>query len=439
MLNTKLPPQDLEAEKSVLGAILIDAEAIFRIADILHEESFYAAENQVIYQAMRQLYEQSKSIDVVTISDQLKKNGELKKAGGSARLVELANEVLSSANVVEYAKIVAANFLRRRLITIGSDIVQMAFDDSKEARELMDHVEQEIFAVAGADGGRNFIHIKELLAETFERIDKIRQSGAAFQGLSTGLIAVDNILSGMHSSNLLILAARPGTGKTAFALNIAQFLAVKQKKKVAFFSLEMSKDELIERMLTNQADVDAFKIKTGRLDANFDIPKLSEAMAILAEADIFIDDTPGQSIYDMRTQARRLMMQQQNDFLIVDYLQLAHGRTKDNRVLEVGEISQGLKNIARELRIPVLALSQLSRQVENRGADKAPQLSDLRESGSIEQDADVVLFLYRKNDQIHDLVDVKVAKHRNGPIGETQVAFIGNKMRFADLDVSHQI
>jgi replicative DNA helicase len=216
-------------------------------------------------------------------------------------------------------------------------------------------------------------------------------------------------------------------------------LAVKEKKKVAFFSLEMSKEELVDRLLANQADVDSFKMKTGRLDSNFDIPKLSDAMGVLAEADIFIDDTPGVSIYDMRTQARRLMMQHQIDFLVVDYLQLAHGRTKDNRVQEVAEISQGLKNIARELRIPVLAISQLSRQVENRGRDKAPQLSDLRESGSIEQDADVVVFLYRKNEEIREIVDVKVAKHRNGPVGETAVAFIGSKMRFADLDLTHQI
>lgn len=329
--------------------------------------------------------------------------------------------------------------MRRRLISLGAQMSQMGFDDSKEARDLMDQAEQEIFAVAQSRKDRAFVHIKDTLAESFERIDRIRQSGAAFQGLSTGFMALDNILSGMHNSNLIILAARPATGKTALALNIAHFLAVKQKKKVAFFSLEMSKEELVDRMLVNQADVDAFKMKTGRLDPNFDIPKLSEAMGVLAEADIFIDDTPGMSIYDMRTEARRLMMQYKIDFLVVDYLQLAHGRTKDNRVQEVAEISQGLKNIARELKIPILALSQLSRQIENRSGEKAPQLSDLRESGSIEQDADVVLFLYRKNEDIRDIVDVKVAKHRNGPVGDTSLAFIGNKMRFADLDVTHTI
>ncbi len=435
----KLPPQDLEAEKGLLGSILIDAEAIFRVADIVNEEAFYLSEHQIIYKAMRQLYENNQPIDVVTLSARLKKNGELKKAGGTAKLAELADNTLTSSNATQYAKLVTEMAMRRRLISLGSQMSQMGFDDSKEAKDLMDQAEQEIFSVAQARRDKSFIHIKDTLAESFERIDRIRQSGAAFQGLSTGFMTIDNILSGMHDSNLIVLAARPATGKTAFALNIAHYLAVKQKKKVAFFSLEMSKEELVDRMLVNQADIDAFKMKTGRLDENYEIPKLSEAMGVLAEADIFIDDTPGLSIYDMRTQARRLMMQYKIDFLIVDYLQLAHGRTKDNRVQEVGEISQGLKNIARELKIPVLAISQLSRQVENRGGDKAPQLSDLRESGSIEQDADVVIFLYRKNEEVRDIVDVKVAKHRNGPVGETSLAFIGNKMRFADLDVTHTI
>lgn len=439
MADYKLPPQDLEAEKFLLGSILIDQDAVFKVADIVSEESFYLPEHQIIYKAMRQLYEGNQPIDVVTLSAQLKKNSDLKKAGGTAALAALADNVLTSANAVQYAKIVQETAMRRRLITLGSQMSQMGFDDSKEARDLMDQAEQEIFAVAQSRKEQAFVHIKDTLAESFERIDKMRQSGAAFQGLSTGFMAVDNILSGMHDSNLLILAARPGTGKTALALNIAHFLAVKQKKKVAFFSLEMSKEELVDRMLVNQADVDAFKMKTGRLDPNFDIPKLSEAMGVLAEADIFIDDTPALSIYDMRTQARRLMMQYKIDFLVVDYLQLAHGRTKDNRVQEVAEISQGLKNIARELKIPVLALSQLSRQIENRAGEKAPQLSDLRESGSIEQDADVVIFLYRKNEEMHDIVDVKVAKHRNGPIGDTSLAFIGSKMRFADLDVTHTV
>lgn len=437
MPDVKLPPQDLEAETSLLGAILIDTDAIYKVADIVSEDHFYSSEHQLIYKAMRELYEQNKPIDVLTLSDQLKKNKQLKNVGGSAKLAQIANGSITSANIVAYANIVKEMATRRRLINLGAQMSEMGFDDGKAVQELMDQAEQEIFSVSMSREGQKFIHIKDTLEESFNRIEQIQRSGAAFQGLPTGLTGVDNILSGMLPSNLIILAARPATGKTAFALNIASNLAIKHKKKVAFFSLEMSKEELVDRLIVNQADVDAFKLKTGRLTTDFDIPKISEAMGVLAEADIFIDDSPGLSIFDMRTQARRLMMQQHIDLLIVDYLQLAHGRTKDNRVQEVSEISQGLKNIARELKIPVIALSQLSRQVENRGGDKVPQLSDLRESGSIEQDADVVIFLYRKNDDVRDIVDVKIAKHRNGPVGNVSVAFIGNKMRFADLDVSH--
>ncbi|MBQ6449387.1 replicative DNA helicase [bacterium] len=435
----KLPPQDLEAETSLLGAVLIDPEAIYKVADIVSEDQFYANEHQLIFKAMRELYEQNKPIDVVTLSDQLKKNKELKKVGGSAKLAEIANGTITSANVVTYATIVKDAATRRRLISLAAQMGDESFDAGITTQDLMDKVEQEIFSVSMSREGQKFVHIKDTLEESFNRIEQIQRSGAAFQGLPTGLTGVDNILSGMLPSNLIILAARPATGKTAFALNIASNLAIKHKKKVAFFSLEMSKEELVDRLIVNQADVDAFKLKTGRLTTDFDIPKISEAMGVLAEANIFIDDSPGLSIFDMRTQARRLMMQQHIDLLIVDYLQLAHGRTKDNRVQEVSEISQGLKNIARELKIPVIALSQLSRQVENRGGDKVPQLSDLRESGSIEQDADVVIFLYRKNDDVRDIVDVKIAKHRNGPVGNVSVAFIGNKMRFADLDVTHNV
>jgi len=437
MPDAKLPPQDLEAETSLLGAVLIDTEAIYKVADIVNEDHFYSREHQLIFKAMRQLYEQNKPIDVVTLSDQLKRNKDLKKVGGSAKLAEISNESITSANIVTYANIVKDAATRRRLIALSAQMGDQSFDSGITVQDLMDQVEQEIFSVSMSREGQKFVHIKDTLEESFNRIEQIQRSGAAFQGLPTGLTGVDNILSGMLPSNLIILAARPATGKTAFALNIASNLAIKHKKKVAFFSLEMSKEELVDRLIVNQADVDAFKLKTGRLTTDFDIPKISEAMGVLAEADIFIDDSPGLSIFDMRTQARRLMMQQHIDILIVDYLQLAHGRTKDNRVQEVSEISQGLKNIARELKIPVIALSQLSRQVENRGGDKVPQLSDLRESGSIEQDADVVIFLYRKNEDVRDIVDVKIAKHRNGPVGNVSVAFIGNKMRFADLDITH--
>jgi len=270
------------------------------------------------------------------------------------------------------------------------------------------------------------------LVESFERLDELQRSGSELRGLATGFNDLDRTLAGLQKSNLIILAARPGMGKTAFALNIAQHAAVKSKKKVGIFSLEMSKEELVDRLLVNQADIDAWKLKTGRLDQQ-DFLKLSDAMGVLADASLFIDDTPGLSIYEMRTKARRLMAEQQIDLLVVDYLQLARGRNVENRVQEVGEISQGLKNIARELRVPVLALSQLSRAIENRG-EKLPQLSDLRESGSIEQDADVVMFLYHKDENMREATTLKIAKHRNGPVGEVDLFFRGDRIKFYGME-----
>ncbi|MDR0462796.1 MAG: replicative DNA helicase, partial [Pseudomonadales bacterium] len=337
----KLPPHNLEAENSVLGSILIDSDAIFKVADIISEKSFYQPAYQIIYKAMRVLYESNQPIDAVTLTNQLKKTKELKTVGGSAVIAGLANDIVTSANVAEYAKIVSETAVKRHLISLGSEMTELAFDEGKEVVDILDEAEQKIFSVSQSKKGRSFIHIKDTLAESFERIDQMQRNGDAFQGLPTGFTEVDNVLAGMHPSNLIILAARPGTGKTAFALNIAHHLSIKEKKKVAFFSLEMSKEELVDRLLVNQADVDAFKMKTGRLDPAFDIPKIAEAMGVLAEAEIFIDDTPGLSIFEMRTQARRLMAAHNIDFLVVDYLQLASGRTKDNRVTEVAEISQG--------------------------------------------------------------------------------------------------
>ena len=279
---------------------------------------------------------------------------------------------------------------------------------------------------------RAFIPLKDTLVESFDRIDELQKSGGELRGVATGFQDVDRMLAGLQKSNLVILAARPGMGKTAFALNIAHNAAVLGKKKIGFFSLEMSREELVDRLLVSQADIDAWKLKTGRLDQQ-DFLKLSDAMGVLAEAEMFIDDTPGMSIYEMRTKARKLMAEHEIDLLLVDYLQLAHGRTHDNRVQEVAEISQGLKNIARELRIPVLALSQLSRAIESRG-EKSPQLSDLRESGSIEQDADVVMFLYHKDDDIREQVTLKIAKHRNGALGEVELFFRGDRVRFYGME-----
>lgn len=428
----KQPPHDTDAEVAVLSAMLIDPSAVITVTELLKAEHFYGGNHQAIYEAMVALYDKRTPIDVVTVTDQLKKNKKLSVAGGSAGVAELAGKVSSASNIGSYAQIVRELGIKRQLISLAGKIGDLAFDQAKELTDVIDTVEQEVFAVSRDKQHKSFTPIKEALTESFERLDELQKNGGDLRGVPTGFADVDGILAGLQKSNLIILAARPGMGKTSFALNMAQNIAVKAKRRVGFFSLEMSKEELVDRLLVAQADIDAWKLKTGKLEQQ-DFLKLSDAMGVLAEANIFIDDQPGLSIFEMRTRARRLMMEQAIDVLFVDYLQLAHGQTKDNRVQEVGEVSQGLKNIARELKIPVIALSQLSRAIESRG-DKAPQLSDLRESGSIEQDADVVSFLYRKDDDLREAVTLRIAKHRNGPLGEVELFFRGDRIRFYGME-----
>jgi replicative DNA helicase len=431
-MKAKVPPHDLAAEVSVLGSILIDSDAIINVAEILMADDFYEPSHQLIYEAMVALFEQRKPIDAVTLASQLKKTKNLKTSGGPAAIAQLTNEVSTSSNVVHYANLVAEGSMRRSIIRTAAELGELAFDESQEARDILDTTEQKIFAISQKQDRDAFIPIKDTLSQSFERLDEMQRNPNSMRGIPTGLADLDNILAGFGKSNMIILAARPGMGKTALSLNIAQHIAVHEKKKVGIFSLEMSKEELVDRLLVSQADIDAWRLKTGRLDQQ-DFMKLSDAMGVLADSDIFIDDKPGMSIFEMRTKARRLAMEHGLDFLVVDYLQLAHGRTRDNRVQEVAEISQGLKNIARELRIPVLALSQLSRAIESRG-EKTPQLSDLRESGSIEQDADAVMFLYRKDDEIRESVNLKIAKHRHGSVGDIDLYFRGDRMKFYGLE-----
>ncbi len=431
-MATRLPPHDLSAEASVLGAIMIDPDAIIKVADILKPESFYDPKHQYIYEAMQSLFDKRQPIDAVTLSGQLKKMKKTNEAGGVATLTELSSRVATSANVLQYAKTVAELAVKRFVISLAGEVTTLAFDDAEEAPAVLDMLEQRVFSLSQENTAKAFLPIKDTLAESFERLDELQRSGGEIRGVPSGFQDLDKMLAGFQKSNLIILAARPGMGKTAFTLNVAQHVAVVARKKVGIFSLEMSREELVDRMLVAQADIDAWRLKTGRLDQQ-DFLKLSDAMGVLADAQIFIDDTPGISIFEMRTKARRLMIEHQIDMLVVDYLQLAQGRTKDNRVQEVAEISQGLKNIARELKIPVIALSQLSRAIESRG-EKTPQLSDLRESGSIEQDADVVMFLYRKDDDIREAVSLKIAKHRNGSVGDIDLYFRGERIKFYGME-----
>lgn len=435
----KLPPHDLQAERSVLGAILIDQSAINLVFEFLKPQHFYQSEHRMIFSSMLTLFEKQKPIDLVTLQDELKKDGTLKKIGGSGYLSDLINTVPTSAYVEHYAHIVKDNYTKRKLIEIASRMVEKSFDGLGDTKKLLDEAEKEIFALSQEHLHQDFAELKDVLAESFERLEEFIKAGAKLRGIPTGYAQIDNLLAGFHNSNLIILAARPGIGKTTLALNMALNLASQEKLPVGFFSLEMSKEELVDRLLVGKADIDAWRLKTGRL-SDEDYKKLTEAMGELSEAPIFIDDTPGISIHEMRTKARKLKVEKGLRLLIVDYLQLADaGRRLDSRVTEVSLISQGLKNLARELKIPVLAVSQLSRAVEQRGTKK-PQLADLRESGAIEQDADVVAFLYQEEESEEllepnkRLIKFYVAKHRNGPTGELDLMFRSDRVRFYGVE-----
>lgn len=440
----KTPPNDIQAEKSVLGAILIDSSAVGLVAEFLKSNQFYQHEHQLIYTAMLKLFEKQSPIDIITLKNQLQSDGELKNAGGKEYLSELLNTVPTAAYIEQYGIIVKSLYTKRKLIEVASRSVEKAFENTGEISELIDNVESEIFALAQEHQHRDFIELKEIVYQRFEELEEFRKTGATTRGIPTGFAPLDNKLSGFIPSNLIILAARPGVGKTSFALNIALHVALNEKKGVGFFSLEMSKEELVDRLLVGQADIDAWRLKTGKLSDD-DTRRLMKAMGELAEAPIYIDDTPGLSILEMRTKARKLKSEKGLDLIIVDYLQLANaGKRFDSRVQEVSYISQGLKNLARELKTPVLSLSQLSRGVEQRGVKK-PVLSDLRESGAIEQDADVVMFIYRE-DESDDLLDstqrmmkIDIAKHRSGATGEIDLMFRGDRIKFYPVDKSHDL
>src|SRR5574344_771709 len=383
----KLPPSYEEAEICVLGAILIDNDAVLAVSEFLRPEHFYNNNYGKIYEAMMKLYEDRMPIDIVTVSEKLRETKLLKRIGGKAFLTRLASEVPTAANVDSYGRIIKSLSAKRELISAAGRITEKAFDEALPTDQLLDLAEQEIFSLSQRHLKSIPTSLKVVLTASFDRLDELQKMGTGLRGVPTGFKGLDNILAGMQDSNLLILAARPGVGKTAFGLNIARYVAVEKKLPVCVFSLEMSKEELVDRLLVRQGMIDAWKLKTGQLSVN-DFDSLSEAMGILADAPLYIDDTPGLTVTELRTKARRLQVDKGIKFIVVDYLQLMHGSTRDNRVQEVSEISQGLKNLARELKVPVLALAQLSRAMEARGG--RPRLSDLRESGSIEQDADVV-------------------------------------------------
>ena len=369
--NLRVPPHSAEAEASVLGALLLDKDAIIAVAEFLLPDDFYDERHKDIYEAILSLYEERVPVDVLTVATRLKKTKALKRVGGASYLTDIANKVPTAAHVEHYGKIVKDQSVKRSLMKAATKLVEFSLDEGITSADLLDKAESEVFSLSQKNVKNAFTSVRDTLAESFDRLDELHKQDGGLRGVSTGFIDLDNATAGLQKSNLIILAARPGVGKTAFALNIAQHATVKNKKNVGFFALEMSKEEMVDRLLVAEADIDAWRLKTGKLDEN-DFTKLSNAMGVLAEAPLYIDDTPALSILEMRTKARRLQIEHGLDLIVVDYLQLARSRNLENRVQEVSEISQGLKNLARELKIPVLALSQLSRGVESRNI-KMPQ------------------------------------------------------------------
>lgn len=438
------PPQNTEAEASLLGSILIDSDAIVKIADHIGSADFFDKRHERIYEAVMQLYEKRKAIDILTLADQLKNNGYLDVVGGAAYLTELTNFVPTAAHVEQYADIVAQKAMRRRLISASQEMADLGFDESKALNELIEEAESRLFEVSQQHVKQSVVSLEAILAESFDRLDDLHKDKKKLRGIPTGFKDLDNILAGLQRSDLFILAARPSMGKTALALNLAHNVAVDAKEPVLVFSLEMSKEQLVDRLLAMESGVDAWALRTGNLtDADFE--KIGQAMGTLSEAPIFIDDTPGITVSDMRTKARREAHQRPLGLIIVDYLQLMSGggrySSEGNRVQEISEISRGLKGVARELNVPLIALSQLSRSVESR-SPQIPQLADLRESGSIEQDADVVAFIYREEyynpeTDRKKITDIFIKKHRNGPTGAIELYFDNEKQRFRSLDTRH--
>ncbi|MEI9966892.1 MAG: replicative DNA helicase [Candidatus Moraniibacteriota bacterium] len=444
--HLRLPPQNLEAEASVLGSLMLDKDAIIRVADIVKVGDFYKDSHNAIYETMLALYEEREPIDVLSLANRLEERNELERVGGSAYLASLVNSVPSATNVAHYAKVVQKKSLLRRLIAAASEIVEMGYDESEDVQKVLDEAEQKLFSISQKYLKQDFVPIKSILETAFNRIDELHKGDHAFRGVPTNFPDLDNLLAGLQKSDLIILAARPSVGKTTLALDIARQIGIHSKVPVGIFSLEMGSDQLVDRMIAAQAQVDLWRLRTGKLSTegpDNDFERISDAMGILAQAPIFIDDSGSLNIMEMRTMARRLQAEHHLGLIIVDYLQLMEGRSRsgDNRVQEISEISRGLKQLARELDIPVIALSQLSRAVESR-PDQIPKLSDLRESGSIEQDADVVMFLYREDRVKPDtpnknIADIIVAKHRNGPVGKIQLYFEENSTTFKSLEKIH--
>lgn len=437
-MDIKLPPQNLEAEKSVLGAILLDPEAIYKVSEIVFVEDFYDKVNKLIYASCIELFSGQEAVDVLTLSSLLKKKKKLSVIGGVKFLSDLVSSVPTSAHVEEYANLVKDASIRRRIISLAGKLEKMSYQEDNELTDLLNEAEKSLIHISETSSRSDFVHVSTLLEEAYERAEELSRNPGSVRGIPTGFAYLDKLLGGFQKSDLIILAARPSVGKTALQLDISRYAAINAKKTVAIFSLEMSNAQLMDRILAMQAEIGLWDLRTTGNIKDESFPKISDAMGLLSETNLYIDDTPGISILELRSKARKLKLEKGLDLVVVDYLQLIVGNNKEGRVQEVSEISRLLKGIARELNVPVLALSQLSRAIEQR-SDGNPMLSDLRDSGSIEQDADIVIFLSRVGGDAENSDNrmLTVAKHRNGPTGAIELFFIKDRAQFREIDQHH--
>lgn len=442
-ITDKIPPQDLEAEKCILGSLMLDKEAIYKVADSLNADDFYKDSHRKIYQAMIDLFERSEPIDFLSLSTRLKEKEELEDLGGSGYLTECVNAVPTAAHVSNYAKIVQRKRTLRDLISTSYEISSLGYNQTEDVDILLDEAEKRIFSVAQKGLTQRFLPVKDALEEAFQRIDNLSKHKSAIRGVSTGFVDLDKILSGFQKSDLIILASRPSMGKTSLAMDFARHIAIHQKLPVGIFSLEMSMDQIIDRLIAGESNVDLWKIRTGHLSdsgEDNDFARIREALGILNEAPIYIDDAAVINVLQMRAMARRLQAEKGLGLLVIDYLQLIEPKksNEDSIVRQITDISRSLKALSKEMNVPVLALSQLSRAVEQR-TPQIPRLADLRESGSLEQDADVVMFIYREDryrpeTSRRNIADILIAKHRNGPTGKVELYFDETRVSFRNLE-----
>lgn len=440
----KLPPQAVALEESVLGALMLEKEAVNEVIDVLQPESFYKEAHQKIYNAIKELFGESEPIDILTVTERLRKNNDLEVVGGPFYISQLTNKIGSAANVEFHARIISQKYIQRELIQISTDTITKAYDETTDVFELLDEAESNLFRVAEGNIKKNFENMSDLVQQAIKQVEFLNNQGSGVSGVPTGFTKLDAVTSGFQKSDMVVIAARPGMGKTAFVLSMARNTAVDFNLPVAVFSLEMSSLQLVNRLIASETELDAEKLKKGNLEPH-EWQQLNAKVTKLTKAPIYIDDTPALNVFELRAKCRRLKSQHNIQMVIIDYLQLmTAGADKGNREQEISTISRSIKSIAKELNVPIIALSQLSRAVETRGGDKRPQLSDLRESGAIEQDADMVMFIYRpeyynlmEDDEGNDtsgMGEIIIAKHRNGGLEDVKLRFIGKLAKFTNLE-----